>query len=564
MIGYFYQNILSILLVILFFGGSILVHELGHYIAAKKMKMFVPRFSIGFGPKVCGFKHGETEFIISLFPLGGYVAIPQLADLSMVEGEYDLPKNLKNVSAMNKVVVAFCGPLANIIFALFLAIIVRFIGIPRAEHLVGTEIGYVPATIQISNGAHIVSPAYQAGLRPGDKVLSVDNNRVHTFEDIVQYIALGSGKTSDGQPTVHLQVSRNDVPIDIEIIPVISDDSGSPIRRIGIYPAQKLTISKLSPHIVPENLGVLPGDVIVSANNQPILHQAALHAIVTSSDTVTLTVQRNEKLLNFEIPVTTLPVTKPFLTFKLHEQSVDIVPFENDSYQIFFEDKKFKNLNGATLINIDGTKLSSLSAIEKLLTSPKTCEVTLQTKNKTVGILFPQVQSPVIHDVQYEKFLGLNLAYAAEIWHPGVLEQLNSITVSTVKTLGSLFNRNSDISVKHLSGPVGIVRVLYSLAGFTFGWFLWYIVLININLAILNLLPLPVLDGGQIVIAILSKIFRSKYIEKFFSVLQTVFFALLLGLIIYVTFFDCKRIWSYHQVDFETSRQERIFINHEL
>jgi regulator of sigma E protease len=89
---------------------------------------------------------------------------------------------------------------------------------------------------------------------------------------------------------------------------------------------------------------------------------------------------------------------------------------------------------------------------------------------------------------------------------------------------------------------------------------LWLIILVNINLAIINLLPFPVLDGGLIAIAMIEKISGWKCIGRFFSKAQAVFFALLLGLIAYVTFFDCRRIFLDSQLEFELDRQSRLAI----
>ena len=84
----------GIFYIIVFFGGSIFVHELGHFLAAKSRGLKVERFSIGFGPKIFGWRRKETEYRISLLPLGGYVAIPQLADMETVEGKTENPDSV--------------------------------------------------------------------------------------------------------------------------------------------------------------------------------------------------------------------------------------------------------------------------------------------------------------------------------------------------------------------------------------------------------------------------------------------------------------------------------------
>ena len=83
----FFLNIWAIFWMIVFFGGSIFIHELGHFLMAKKRGLKVPKFSIGFGPKLYSWKRGETEYCISLLPLGGYVALPEMGEIPILEGK---------------------------------------------------------------------------------------------------------------------------------------------------------------------------------------------------------------------------------------------------------------------------------------------------------------------------------------------------------------------------------------------------------------------------------------------------------------------------------------------
>ena len=116
-----FSSFWSIILIILFFGGSIFVHELGHFLAARKRGLKIDRFSIGFGPKILSWKRGDVEYCISAFPLGGYVALPQLADLRGIEGESKVTKEeLPSISYTDKMIVAVMGAVFNLLFALSL------------------------------------------------------------------------------------------------------------------------------------------------------------------------------------------------------------------------------------------------------------------------------------------------------------------------------------------------------------------------------------------------------------------------------------------------------------
>src|SRR3954470_8266382 len=118
-----FSNVWSIFVVILFFGGSIFVHELGHFLAARRRGVLVERFSIGFGPPIFSRRGRDgVEYRVSWIPLGGYVLLPQLADLGPIEGksEVDLSK-LPPVGYATKMIVFVAGATFNVLFAFFLA-----------------------------------------------------------------------------------------------------------------------------------------------------------------------------------------------------------------------------------------------------------------------------------------------------------------------------------------------------------------------------------------------------------------------------------------------------------
>ena len=120
-------NIFYITIALFALGFSIFIHELGHFVAAKKRGLIADRFSVGFGPRLFGFKWKDTDFRISLLPLGGYVSLPQLADMGRIEGGNDNEaKNLPPISYTDKIVVSIMGVVFNIIFALFLNVFIVF------------------------------------------------------------------------------------------------------------------------------------------------------------------------------------------------------------------------------------------------------------------------------------------------------------------------------------------------------------------------------------------------------------------------------------------------------
>ncbi|MEX0326660.1 MAG: site-2 protease family protein, partial [Puniceicoccaceae bacterium] len=170
----------AIFLVILFFGASIFVHEWGHYIAARWRKLKIERFSIGFGPRLFGWKDKQgVDWRISLFPLGGYVALPQLADMRGIEGDYDNGgEPLPRISYADKMYVAGAGAFFNVLFALFLGCILWATGLPVSGEYQSTTVGYIAPTMLDEEGMERDGPALRAGLQPGDVILKIDDASV--------------------------------------------------------------------------------------------------------------------------------------------------------------------------------------------------------------------------------------------------------------------------------------------------------------------------------------------------------------------------------------------------
>jgi regulator of sigma E protease len=150
-----FGNIWSGVLVVLFFGASIFVHELGHFLAARWRGVKVERFSIGFGPPILSWvgKDG-VEYRLAWIPLGGYVLLPQLADLGPVEGPSKVDVDaLPPISYVSKMVVFVAGATFNILFAFALACIVWVAGQPTFSELNTTQIGTISPTLKLADGS---------------------------------------------------------------------------------------------------------------------------------------------------------------------------------------------------------------------------------------------------------------------------------------------------------------------------------------------------------------------------------------------------------------------------
>ena len=217
----FSSNIWSIFLIVLFFGGSVFVHELGHFLAARARGVHVEVFSIGFGPPIFSWKSADgTRYQVAWFPLGGFVLLPQIADLGPLEGESEVdPDKLAPVSYSTKMLVFAAGAAFNILFAFILACVIYKIGQPETNESTSTQIGYVTRTIDLTDGTKVTSPAMEAGLRVGDVVKAIDGNPVADWGELNNALVMGSGHDSSGQPLTVFTIEREGKRMDVTLHP---------------------------------------------------------------------------------------------------------------------------------------------------------------------------------------------------------------------------------------------------------------------------------------------------------------------------------------------------------
>ena len=259
-----FSNLWSLSLIVLFFGGSIFVHELGHFLAARRRGVKVTRFSIGFGPAI--WKHTArdgVEYRLSWIPLGGYVALPQLADMAAIEGESDVEaEKLPPITYTTKLVVFAAGAFFNIIFAFALATILWFAGRPAPEYLATTRIGYVIPTLKLADGSETPSPAAAAGLKANDLIRQVDGRPVQDWNQFKSALVLGTGTQQDGQRVVRLGIERDGQLIEITASPQRSGDER--FRTSGVSPGFATIIDQVAPGAPSAAIGFQPNDEITA------------------------------------------------------------------------------------------------------------------------------------------------------------------------------------------------------------------------------------------------------------------------------------------------------------
>jgi regulator of sigma E protease len=446
------SDLWSVFLIILFFGGSIFVHELGHFLVARRRGVHVERFSIGFGPKIFAWRGKDgVEYRLSWLPLGGYVALPQLADLRTIEGESEVEiEKLPPLSYVTQMLVFAAGAVCNVLFAFLLACVVWIVGQPTSAELNTTKIGLVLPTIALPDGSSVPSPAVEAGFQAGDVIRAINGNKVANWPDLQQTLFASAGHAADGRPKAVFTVERDGQRLNLTVYPRLTGQEH--MRRIGISPAEEFIVDEVTSASAAARAGLQLNDRIIALDGQPVLHSSV------------------------------------------------------------FADYLRKNVARAIALTV--------------LRSGREVTLTLPPR--------PGAKHPAD--------FGLTFKSSFELVYPDPFSQIQDNIVMTFRVLAALVNPQSDLDVSQLSGPVGIVRVFHATAQSDIRLVLWFTILVNVNLAIFNLLPIPVLDGGHMLFATVSRLRGRALPPGFIMTTQSVFIVLLFSLILYVSFFDVRRI----------------------
>jgi regulator of sigma E protease len=445
------NNTWAIFLVVLFFGGSIFVHELGHYLAARRRGVHVEVFSIGFGPAIFSWTAQDgTRYQVSWFPLGGYVLLPQIADLGPIEGESKVAANdLPPVTYATKIIVFAAGATFNVLFAFLLACIVWRVGVPETDDGNSTLIGYVQRTIDLPDQTKVPSPALEAGLRVGDVVRAIDGHPIADWSELNETLVMSSGHDTSGRRTTLFTVDRDGKTIDITLHPLLSGDDK--LRHVGIGPGYEMNVHSVEAGSAAAKAGLLLGDRIVALNGTPVMSGSALEDLLA------------------------VDPTRP--------GRLDVVR------------------GGKSLV---------------LVVPPRTAALPLGT---------------------------IDYSASYHITHPSPFSQIAQPFMLVLRNVWALINPRSDIGLSKVSGPVGIVRIFHAAAEAGLLSVLRFTIFINVNLAILNLLPVPVLDGGQMLFATIGRLRGRALPVNFVATAQSLFMVLILSMVVYISFFDVRR-WS--------------------
>lgn len=439
---------LVIFVVVVIFNIIIFVHELGHFLAARWRGLEVERFQIWFGKPIWKKTYNGVQYGLGWIPFGGFVALPQMVTMEKIEGENMTEKPLPPAKPLDKIIVAFAGPLFSFLLAVVTAFAVWGTGKPSFK-LDSTTVGYIDP----SKPAAEAQPAFQEG----DKIIAVNGIKVDrwlgdTDTGVRENIMLSEGE----KITFTVQRDGHQEPVDIKTgykIPDTAWYDRRAMRQVGIMMGARLFVGKVIENSPAAEAGLQKGDQILTINGKKVYTVQHLIDAAKTGKPATISIKRGENEKTY-----TLTARKPS-TPKDHDLSFGIIPGEDPD---------------------------------------------LVVSNQV---------------------------------HPNPWEQISHSAGIMYTTITKVISKHSDVGVQHLAGPIGIGKGYYQMLTSPDGWklALAFTVLFNINLAILNMLPFPVLDGGHITLSILEMIAGRPVHPKVLEVIQTAFVLMIFGLFIFIT-----------------------------
>jgi regulator of sigma E protease len=453
--------VISIVSTLIVLGIMVLVHEFGHFAVAKLFRVKVEVFSIGFGKRLFGFRRGDTDYRLSLLPLGGYVkmqgelggdgTVPITSGPNIGERELDAG-DLNSKPRWQRILIALAGPVANFILALVLM---------TGLYMMHNEVdAYRSQPADIDFVAQN-TPAAAAGLQAGDRVVRFDNHNNPTWDDLSVRVEVNLGQK------VPLTVLRDGERVNTTLnVASPRDPDDFSISSLGIVPKIQTTpvvVRAVSSGMPAGKAGLKEGDKILSLNAMPLHSVPAMLAFLQQ---------------NRDAPVT--------------------------------------------------MKVQSGSTVHDLAVTPLLADNTEGGKSYQLG--FEAMPPP--YKIQ-------QLPLVAAMFQSVKFNVKNSSLI--VEVLRRMVTRH--MAVQNLSGPIGIARATGE-AATSPGWqpIIGLMTIISLNLGIFNLLPVPILDGGVILLLLIESVLRHDLDQKFKERIYQGAFVLLLLFAAFVMINDITKL----------------------
>lgn len=603
-------QIYTIVLALLGLGFLVFIHELGHYIVAKRQKMKIEVFSIGFGPAIFKFKFQDVDWQICPLLFGGYVKIAGMEKTDGIE-PHKIKDGFYAKSPWSRIKVALAGPIVNIVFALLAFTGIWFLGGRLQNFEEGSQrIGWIDPQSEL----------YKQNVRPGDRITQINGKNYSGIKDLLQ-----AGISKD--QTVNIKGQRIDyfsgkeTPFDLTVTPYSSNMWNlKGVKSIGVMTSARYLIyngfpkefaSKVEKVLPLAKSGIQASDRLVWAGGKLLFSPYDLHQIVNDGK-VLVTAQRGGAV--FQTRVDRLMIKDLDLSQEQRDDYLDakrdvgmtgalkdlhVLPFTlqdnllvKGSVERLDGNHSSKDLLiGDKILAIEDVRVSNRLELLKSLMNPKILMIVKKTsdlkealpfsqrhdlfkdfsfsdlekivkgiglggvksvndfrllspmtpitKKQLIDVIAPDHKNP-IENPNEKLIVGIPLSDRKVVHNPNPFVMCKNIVSEMATTFSSLFS--GKVSPKWLSGPVGIVRIIHHGFSISLKEALYWLGLISLNLGLMNLLPIPVLDGGHICFSLYEVVARKRLSYKTQQKLIVPFFALLLFFFVYVTYQDISRL----------------------
>lgn len=499
---------MAVIWFLIIFTIIVVVHEFGHFIFAKMFNTKVLEFSIGFGPKLFSKKGKKTDFSIRIIPLGGYVKLAGEDDLENIENNDD-PTLLFNKKPWQKLLISFAGPLFSFILGIIVIAYSGLIyGLPQVK---------IDSVMENS-------PAYEAGLNRGDIIKKVNGDYV--FDSQILNLEIREGKE------INLEILRDNNTLEKTLTPQKIDSEyllmiSNPTGNFNIKNINKI-------NGIDQNLSVLnkmeKGDPI-SLSNDSMKLQGTINSVSYSEPRFIIGV-------NFDI--FSNKIARDYKIFKKNDIITEIDGVAINNGIDFVNTINRLNIpNDAILIQLSDNKIGEImkplpdnSLSINVIRNGK--EINLKTNKSDMIDIFSQ---PGIVNVSNNR-LKPDLVEILPVsfgWAKTLME-------SVIQVIKQLFTGQT--KTDEIAGPIGIATIIGQASKAGFESILNILALITINLGVINLLPLPALDGGRIIFSLYEIITRKRVNPKVESLIHVIGFMILIGLMIFIAFNDISRFFN--------------------
>ena len=452
--------LITFISIVLLLAVVIGIHELGHFLAARKFGVHVIRFKIGFGKTLMSkFDKRGTEFSLGLLPLGGYVQM--LGEENPLQGEEGKEDSLNKLTSYPEVslgaraIITAAGPVANFLLAIFAFFLIFLIGTKDLAPVVG----YV----------YEDSLAEEVGLEVGDRILSIDGKEISILSDLNEVLASRVGETGALNVQFLKEARTQELSGSVFIEDWLGSDlNQSIIRSFGISPFSIVEIFEVIPESSAEKSGLLKGDKIIGVGGNPI-----------------------KSLVPFQEVISSMPETNTLLEVRREDQ-VYIIPIFIDSFE--------NNLGVKT----------GLIGVKIIPSYDEKPQLIVSTKEGPFKAFYMAVEKTYKTSILILDFIGKMIS--------------------------------GSVSSENIGGPIQIAQVAGSSAKAGLIPFISVVALISINLGILNLLPIPILDGGQLVLIAAEKLKGSPLSDVFVEYAHRIGLFFVVSLMIFAVFNDFVRL----------------------